>query len=77
MKKIKIIVTFRSFPTGKRKFQKIAKKLKKLKNFIMASFQAKNRLEKVGKEIKLKLSLRFVPIRRVIQNSKKIEKKFK
>ena len=33
-------------------FKKIAKKLKKLKNTIMASFQAKNRLEKEGKEIK-------------------------
>ena len=32
--------------------KKIAKKLKKLKNTIMASFQAKNRLEKEGKEIK-------------------------
>ena len=32
--------------------KKTAKKLKKLKNTIMASFQAKNRLEKEGKEIK-------------------------
>ena len=32
--------------------KKIAKKLKRLKNTIMASFQAKNRLEKEGKEIK-------------------------
>ena len=32
--------------------KKIAKKLKKLKNTIMDSFQAKNRLEKEGKEIK-------------------------
>ena len=32
--------------------KKIAKKLKKLKNTIMASFQAKNRLEREGKEIK-------------------------
>ena len=32
--------------------KKIAKKLKKLKNTVMASFQAKNRLEKEGKEIK-------------------------
>ena len=65
--KIKIIVPLRSYPTRNCKFQKkIAKKLKKLKNTIMASFQAKNRLEKVGKEIKLKLSLRFVPTRCVI-----------
>ena len=32
----------------------------------MASFQAKNQLEKEGKEIKYKLSLRFVPTQRVI-----------
>ena len=34
-------VPFRSHPTLNRKFQKIAKKFKKLKNTIMASFQAK------------------------------------
>ena len=43
----------------------------------MASFQAKNRLEKEEKERKYKLSLRFVPTRRVIENSNKIAKKFK
>ena len=32
----------------------------------MASFQAKNRLEKEEKEIKLKLLLRFIPTQRVI-----------
>ena len=32
---------FRSFPTGKRKFQKNRKKFKKLKNTITASFQGK------------------------------------
>ena len=45
--KIKIIVPF--LPDAK---QKIPKKLKRLKNTIMALFQAKNRLEKVEKEIK-------------------------
>jgi len=50
--KIKIIAPFRSYQTRNRKFQKVAKKLKKLKNTIMASFQAKNRLEKKEKEIK-------------------------
>ena len=35
-------VPFRSYPTGYRKFEKkITKKLRKLKNTIMASFQAK------------------------------------
>ena len=46
--KIKIIVPFRSYPTGWRKFQKNSKKLKKIT--IMASFQAKivwKRLRKI------------------------------
>ena len=41
MEKIKIIATFRSFPTCKRKFQKNSKKIKKLKYLITTSFQAK------------------------------------
>ena len=36
--KIKIIVSFRSDPTRKRKLIKIAKKFNKVKNSIMASF---------------------------------------
>ena len=36
-----------------------------------------NRLEKDEKERKEKLSLRFIPARLVIENSNKIEKKFK
>ena len=43
----------------------------------MASFQAKNRLKKAEKDGKHKLSFRFVPTRRVIENCKKIEKKFR
>ena len=43
----------------------------------MASFQAKNRIEKAEKERKQKLSFRFVLTRTVIENLKKIEKKFK
>ena len=42
MEKIKIIATFRSFPMGKRKFQKNSKKkLKKSKKTITDSSQAK------------------------------------
>ena len=37
----KKIVSFRPYPTRNRKFQKKAKKFKKLKNTFMASFQAK------------------------------------
>ena len=50
--KIKIIFPLRSYSTRNREFQKYRKKLKKFKNTIMASFQAKNRLEKEGQEIK-------------------------
>ena len=40
--KIKIIVTFRSYPTRNLKFQKNSKKIQKTKkNTILASFQAK------------------------------------
>ena len=47
-------LSFHSVPTRReiKNSKKIAKKLKNLKNTIMASFQAKNRLEKEGKEIK-------------------------
>ena len=39
--KIKIIVSFRSDPTRKRKLKKIAKKFNKVKNSTIASFNAK------------------------------------
>ena len=39
--KIKIFVPFRSYPTRTRKFQKNSKKVQKIKNTVMASFQAK------------------------------------
>ena len=41
MRKIKIFVPFRSFPTHNRKFKKNRKEFKKLKNTITDSFQAK------------------------------------
>ena len=45
---------YRSVPTRRviENSKKIAKKFKKLKHTIMASFQAKNRLEKEEKDIK-------------------------
>ena len=44
----------------------------------MASFQAKNRLEKAEREKKLKIIVPFrsVPSQRVLENSKNIAKKF-
>ena len=47
--KIKIILPINSYPTRYREFKKIAKKLKKLKNIIMASFQAKTGWERSRK----------------------------
>ena len=47
--KIKIIVSFRSDLTRKRKLKKIAKKFNKVKNSIMASFHAKIGWKRPGK----------------------------
>ena len=43
----------------------------------MKSFQAKTGWKRMGKRENKKLSFRFVPTRCVIENSKKITKKFK
>ena len=75
--KIKIIISFRSFLTHNLKFQKNCNKNKKLKNASMATFKSQNMLEKAEKKRKDKLAFRFVPTQRVIENSKKIAKKFK
>ena len=47
--KIKIIVPINSYPTCNRKYQKIAKKFKKLKNTIRVSLQAKTGWPRPGK----------------------------
>ena len=57
--------------------KKIAKKLKKLENTIIASFQAKIDWEMPRKREKKKKLFRCVPTRPVIENSKEIAKKFK
>ena len=49
----------------------------KLKNTVVASFQAKIRCKKAVKERKQKLSFCSIPTRGVIENSKKMAKKFK
>ena len=60
--KIKIIVPISSYPTRYKEFQKkIAKKLKKLKNMIISSFQAKIGWERPRKSENKKLSFRLVP----------------
>ena len=60
-----------------RKFQKITKKLKKLINTIINSFQAKLGWKRMRKrEIKIIVPFRFYPIsnRKFQKNSKKIKK---
>ena len=75
MEKIKIIATFRSFPTCKSKFQKNSKKIEKIERNHYGFIPSQNRWENAEKERKLKLSLRFVHSRRGRENSKKIAKK--
>ena len=76
MEKIKIIIPFRSYATRNRKFQKIGNKFKKLKNTITNSFQAKIGWKRLGKRENKKLTFRFVSTRCVIENFKKIAKKY-
>ena len=74
MEKTKTIVLFRSNLTRNKKFKKNRKKFKKYHcGFILSQ----NRLNKAEKDGKQKLSFRFIPIRRIIENSKKIGKNFK
>ena len=79
-REIKIIIPFRSVPTRcvREHSKKRIKKLKKLKNTIMNSFQAKIGRKKMRKrEIKIIVPFSFVPTRCVIENSKQIAKKLK
>ena len=62
-------VPFRSKSMHNRKFQKKTKKLKKLKNTIMASFQAQTGWKRLRERIKIIVSFRSVPTRRVRENS--------
>ena len=72
-------INYRSVPTQRaiENSKKIAKKIKKTKQYHYGFISSQNKLEKAKKEEKCKLSFRFVPARRVIQNTKKIAKKFK
>ena len=67
---------YRSAPTRPiiENSHKIAKKFKEIKIYNYAIISSQNRLEKVEKERKYKLSFRSVTTRRVIENSKKIAK---
>ena len=60
--KIKIIISFRSYPTHNRNFQRIVKKFRKLKNTIMASFRSKIGWKRPRKtENKNQRSVSFLP----------------
>ena len=52
MEKIKIIATFRSFPTGKGKFQKNSKKIEKIEKNHYGFIPSQNRWENEEKERK-------------------------
>ena len=56
--------------------KKIGKNLKKLKEYHFGFISSQNTLKKAEKDGKQKLSLRFVPTRHVIENSKNIVIKF-
>ena len=71
------MVSFRSYPMRNRKFQKNSKKIQKIRKYHYGVISIQNRMEKSEKETKSKLSFRFVPTRRVSENSKKIVKNFK
>ena len=66
-----------SYTTHNRKFQKIAKKFKKLENTSLAFLQAKIGQERPRKRENKKKLFRCGPTRPAIENSKKTTKKFK
>ena len=70
-------VSFRSYTTRNKKFQKNSNKIIKIKKYHYGHISIQNWLEKAERERKLKLSFRFVHTLRIIENSKKIAKKFK
>ena len=60
-----------------RKFQKNSKDIQKIKKYHYGVISSQNRFEKAQREkIKIIVSFRSVPTRRVRENSKKIAKKF-
>ena len=70
-------VPFRSYPTRNRKFQKNKKKIQKIKKYRNGFISSQNWFENAEKERIYRVSFRFIPTRRVIENSKKIAKIFK
>ena len=75
--KIEITVSFCSYPTRNRKFQKNSKKIQKIKKQHYGFISSQNTFKKAEKERKKKLTVSFCPTRHVIENSRKIAKKFR
>ena len=75
--KKKFILSFRPYPSHNIKFQKNRKKIQKMKKYYYGIFSNQNGLGKAEKEIKQKLSFRFLITRSVIENSPKRAKKLK
>ena len=71
------MIPLRSKLTHNRKIIRNCKKIQKIKKYSYGFFSSKNWWEKAEKKRKYKLAFRFVPTKRVIENSKQIVKKFK
>ena len=71
------MIPLRSNLTHNRKIIRNCKKIQKIQKNSYGFFSSKNWLEKAKKKRKYKLTFRFVPTQRVIENSKQIVKKFK
>ena len=76
-KRQKYKLSFRSYPMRNRKFQTNNKKIQKIIKYYYGFISCQNKWGNAEKDRKQKLSFRFVTTRRIIENSKKIEKKFK
>ena len=76
--KIKIIVTFRSYPTCNLKFQKNSNKIQKIKIYHYGFISSQKLVGKGGERDKIKIivTFRFYPTRNLKfqKNSKKIQK---
>ena len=68
---------YRSVPFLPDRLENIPKNFWKITKYDYGIISSQNRLEKAEKEIKQKLAFHFVSTRRVIENNKKIGKKFK
>ena len=77
MAKKKIIATFRSVPTGKRKFQKNSKKIEKIEKYHYGFIPSQNGWEKCLEKEKIKTITPFRSFptgkRKFQKNSKKIQ----